>query len=230
MQPTELNRRNLTKAKKDRERAQLGLRIVHRHHKHETGNVVASPACRPPRSLVPASCQTLCNTASDTIADCGAKIALNVAIIARGEEKILRLRQAMGQGVSEHVQAMSAFDSLQALSNGEPEKTQCPICLGGLGSSRSFGDGATVAMIKCGHLFCRDCLRHYVSDCITRHRRGQCPSCRTFFDSTRDVVRVDPSRKEDQEAAIARREEAKRLVEDASRMLAESHGQLDPDM
>lgn len=230
MQPTELNRRKFTKAKRECERGRLGLRIVHRNHKHETGNVVASPACRPPRSLAPASCQTLCDTASAAIADCRSKLAQNLAVIARGEEKVRRFRPVMEKGVSEDVRAMSAFDSLQALSNGEPEETQCPICLGGLGTSRNFGDEATVAMIKCGHLFCRDCLRQYVGDCIARHRRGQCPSCRTFFDSTKDVVRVDPSRKEDQEAVIARRQQAKRLVEDASRMLAECHGVLDPEM
>ena len=108
-----------------------------------------------------------------------------------------RLREVAQKGVADSVAAMSAFESLQALSNGKPEQTCCCICLDYLGLGHEGLDArATISMTKCGHLYCRGCLH----GCMTSALSNNCPSCRKGFHPVRDIVHIDPTKTTDQAA------------------------------
>jgi hypothetical protein len=225
--PTSMNKNKLARAKKEYKKAKLGLRIVRARKTHSSANVVAVPSHRPYRTLAPSQSSALFATFTDTLEGCNAKIAESAAKMAHEKEKLNRLHVSSEKGVSEDVQAMSTFDSLQLLSHGEREKTQCVICLEPLGAVAENNGSGVVTMTKCGHLYCRYCLSHYMSG----NYRPQCPSCRKGFDPRRDLVHIDPSKDEDwRHTARKHRERAKTLVQEASKLLAESNGQLDPDM
>ena len=78
------------------------------------------------------------------------------ALISTEQRRISRYRQAAGkEGPLAGVTALSAFDSLQALSNGASESTSCCICLDILGSNDGGDDvearnTACISMTKCG--------------------------------------------------------------------------------
>jgi hypothetical protein len=76
-------------------------------------------------------------------------------LISTEQRKIGRYRQAAGKdGPDAGVTALSAFDSLQALSDGASESTSCCICLDFLGSNDGGDDDAKntacISMTKCG--------------------------------------------------------------------------------
>jgi SNF2 family DNA or RNA helicase len=182
----------------------------------------------PSRAFKSRSC--LFESLQETIDDSTVNIAVSNETISRELEKVERLRIVSERGISEEVQAMSAFDSLQALADGKQEKTRCPICLDYLGNGSKTRSGpGTIAMTKCGHLYCMDCLLDSVKHQNPHHSK-QCPSCRKEFDIKSDVVHVDPQKKEDDGYVQARRDEAKRIVKDAYRLLEASNGQLDHHM
>ena len=120
---------------------------------------------------------------------------------------------------------MSAVESLQALSDGDKDKTSCCICLDTLGSTHDEpAQAANISLTKCGHLYCRKCLR----DCINQHgfTNKNCPACRRPLSYREDVVHVNPSLKEEEKNG----EEHKGIVEEALELLSQKHGFLPPDM
>jgi hypothetical protein len=223
-----MSRKTLSKAKKKLERAKLGLKIVRSNHAFETGNIVMANAHTPSRLCKGRSC--VFESLQDTIDHSTVNIAVSNETVSRELKKVQHLRIVSERGISEEVQAMSAFDSLQALADGKQEKTHCPICLDYLGNgSKTRNEPGTIAMTKCGHLYCMDCLRDSVKHQNPYHSK-QCPSCRKEFEIKSDVVHVDPQKKEDGGNVHERRDEAKRIVKDAYRLLEASNGQLDPHM
>ena len=224
-----MSRQALSKAKKELERAKLGLKIVRPNHAFEVGNIVMANAYTPSRPFESRSC--MFESLQDTIAHSTVNIAISNETVSRELKKVQHLRIVSTRGISEEVQAMSAFDSLQALADGKKEKTHCPICLDYLGNGSKIrnNEPGTIAMTKCGHLYCMDCLRDSVKH-QNSNRSKQCPSCRKEFDIKSDVVHVNPQKKEDDDNGHERRDEAKRIVKDAYRLLEASNGQLDPHM
>lgn len=94
------------------------------------------------------------------------------------------------------------------------------MCLCPLGSDC---DGL-VSLTRCGHLFCKGCLEGYFASRTTSNT--SCISCRKPIRRSESVV-VDPSI-DDDEAAEEKRDEARYLVREASDMLEQSNGHLEP--
>jgi hypothetical protein len=147
--------------------------------------------------------------------------------------KLRQVESRQGQ-VSDDIQALTVFETLCALSNGEKDKTRCPVCLCNLGGSTDLPGGeqsSLVAMTNCGHLFCADCLKDYANNILKQGQHNMCcPSCRRAFDQKRPVVLVDPEKTSDRDELEERRERAKALVVKVARLLDESYGQLEPEI
>jgi Ring finger domain len=228
--PTDINHTKKRKAKKALTTAKLGLRIVRasKSNLDDRGVVRLMPSHSAYRTEAPKRCETLYQSARSTLDHCSRIIATSAATVASEERKLHRLCDVSQKGVEESVAAMSAFESLQALWNGEPEKTSCCICLDYLG----FGDEdsmttATISMTKCGHLYCRGCLR----DCMANPNNNHCPSCRKAFHPVNDIVHIDPKKTEDRTVFFAHNGPVMpRIVLEASHMLEESNGLLEPEM
>jgi hypothetical protein len=177
----------------------------------------------------------LCQDTATSLAQCNIEIKEKSDALHKGSQRVAKLRQVESRQVSQvsdYIQALTVFETLCALSNGEKDKTTCPVCLGNLGGSLDLPGGeqsALVAMTHCGHLFCADCLKEYADN---RLRQGQynmcCPSCRRSFDQKRPVLLIDPEITSDRDDLEQRRKQAKTLVLKVARLLDESNGQLEP--
>lgn len=142
-----------------------------------------------------------------------------------------RLKDVCQRHSTGAIATMSAFETLEALSNGNRELTNCSICLGYLGETTGTATvankEATISMTKCGHLFCRQCLNQHMGGMHYCH----CPECRKEITAAAgDVVYVDPSQHGDQAELRKRMKLAKNLVRQASHMLEESEGMLSAEM
>jgi len=141
------------------------------------------------RSEEPSSFEKLYYDSFSLIDDLSYTISTTNTTLSNEERKIRRLREAAGKdGYGSAVVSMSAFDSLQALSNGMVEATSCCICLDALGSNdgseTGSGNKASISMTKCGVSgFCRrrrlalpffKGSRLTVSLCFLFHFRSTC--------------------------------------------------------
>lgn len=174
--------------------------------------------------------------AATSLAQYDVEIKEKTDAIRDGSHRLARLRRKerrQGQ-VSDDIQALTVFEALCALSDGEKDKTRCPVCLCNLGESTESPRGeqsALVAMTNCGHLFCADCLKDYANNRVSQGQHNICcPSCRRAFDQKRPVVLVDPEKTSDRDALEKRRKRAKALVVKVARLLDESFGQLEPEI
>jgi superfamily II DNA or RNA helicase len=230
--PCDTSKKNEIAAKKAYKTAELGLRIFSKD-KSRAGHVSCTRGFGNLRDVRPKSFAALYESAKLLTEDQTGKLAVNMGIKAHEDKLVQRFGSVMGSSeLSQEVQSLSAFDALQALRNGEAEKTKCPICLGPLGCS-----GGKLKLTRCGHLFCISCLDEFQQTAQGRMlhlpNQGQltapCPSCRKPV-AFAEVMRVDPERTADQEASEKRRLDAKSLVHEASQMLEKSNGQLDPHL
>lgn len=229
--PTIASQQELSSAKKRLEKARGGLRIFYRKSENDC-NVVLSESLRV-RSLTPASCSTVFQDFSKSKPSCDEEIVRNKTLLRIKRKQLVRLELASKNRIDGRVETMSAFETLQALSSDMQEQTLCPICLGHLGNNDkddNTHDSSMVAMIKCGHIFCLGCLEGYVESRHTDGVESPCPNCRKAFCIQNEVIRVDPAKTTDKEILVSKRNEAKRFVLEASRMLDESNGQLDAHM
>jgi SNF2 family DNA or RNA helicase len=66
------------------------------------------------------------------------------------------------------------YDYLKKTIDNIKKKSEniCPICLDDIWATECESD---VAITKCGHLFCYDCINEYISDC----KIIKCPTCNT---------------------------------------------------
>lgn len=221
-------------AKKELECAKWGLRIVDERRQGILHVAIAS-ALTSRRTLQPAKSHNLFTTVEKERRECSDVIRKNNRTIESCSQKIDTLKLKATRGVSREVEAMSAFEVLDALANGQAEKTQCPICLGQLGESNESGHQADsnqpglVAMTKCGHLYCSSCLRDYVKQTPHASGRPPCPSCRKQV-HPEEVMWVDPSKTGERDILLERRREAKEIVKAAADLLETSNGQLTPHM
>lgn len=186
-----------------------------------------SPSHAPYRNETPRRWHLLYASANSTIDMCSSIVTATASTMSTEERKMCRLREVAQKVVAGGVECTSAFQSLQALSEGLPEKTSCCICLDYLGSAdEDSGSTATISMTVCGHVYCRSCLK----ECMVNPIKNPCPSCRRDFHPLHDVVHIDPKKSVDRAAFVSRSEAAKTIVREASRMLEESHGLLEPEM
>lgn len=225
--PSTASNRKVSAAKKAHEKVLKGLRIVLRsagvpYHLRAS---VPSGISREAESRTDIS-RTVCKS----VDQCNRTIVA----LEEGRQKVSQLRRRLSRQVPEGIAKLSVFDILCALSQGENDKTMCPICLCHLGVSvDTNGDErkALVAMTHCGHVFCASCLK----DAAEKRQRPvytamQCPSCRRPIEQSRPVIMVDTEKTEDRDLLVKRRQEAKSLVQRVAKLLDESNGQLDPQI
>ena len=217
------NKRKETQARKAFERAQKGLHIFDKSS-FVSGHVKTYPAFGNIRDVLPRYATSQIDSSTEQIVEATQVIAENLAERENELAVVKRLQARVGDNISDKVQSLSAFEDLQALKNGESDKTSCPLCFGPL------GDGGKVAMTRCGHLFCAGCWEEYADRKVAEGRpKPPCMTCRKEV-NLRELVTVDPACTADQEAYERRRAKARKLVQKAASMLQDSNGQLEPDL
>ncbi len=227
--PSKANYSALLDARKRLNLAQEGLRIV-TDDKQDIRHAILSKPVGPYRSLLPRYSHDLINANLRSVANLCEHIVLMDSSILEQTKVVERLKPALKRNVKQDVAQMSAFETLEALRTGNLEKTQCPICLGILGSEKSLASHempTLIAMISCGHLFCTDCLVHHCKEKLHNHQPTTCPNCRKQFSLKGDVMYIDNQLKDEEDLIAKERETAKQIVREASKMLESSNGQLD---
>lgn len=174
MKPTSDATTQRKKANEAYKNAQLGLKIVSPSAARSVvGDVVMKSARGEWRPSDSDSYHSLLVSSTALVDDLSRRVVATNTAISTEERKIGRFRLACGkEGYGAAVTAMSAFESLQALSNGNAEATSCCICLDVLGSNAGDATGAAdtafIAMTKCGvsipALFSFDCTSFAVSE------------------------------------------------------------------
>ena len=227
--PTEINFLNQEKASKALKLAQLGLRIVHtgvsRRHETVIGTVKIAPACGPYRTVVPRWYEVMHGRLRDRINGCNDKVYSLSSTIRHEQHSINRFSNILEReitGSDEAIKATSAFEKLSALASGKQNETHCCICLDFLGSNCNDCPNAvaTIAMIDCGHLYCRPCL----AGC-----QRVCPTCRRPFNFATDVSYIDLTKTFDRDEALLQQKENERQeLREAYQRLQENEGLMDP--
>ena len=227
--PTEINHVNQERAAKALKLAQLGLRIVHTNKSHDkvTGTIRILPACDPYRTAVPRWYETMHGRLRDLIHDSTGKIYSLLETIQTEQITVDRLSNVLEREnnvTDEAIRATSAFEKLNALANGNQHETHCCICLDYLGNN-CHGcpeTSATIAMIDCGHLYCRQCL----VSC-----RSVCPTCRRPFNFATNVSYIDLTKTTVHDGLVLqRKEKEKQELRDAYQMLQENRIVMDPTL
>lgn len=227
--PTEHNRLSKRKARTALKSAMMGLKIVFKSK--APGDISISLAHGGFRSTGPSCSLELHDKLDTEVKRLTSSIKNYEMIIANEERKLQRYRRTAGKDFNSALTAMSAFETLQALSNDDTESTTCCICLDALGTNCELNNGSgndqtvvSISMTKCGHLYCKSCLSSYMD----QNNRHQCPSCRKELRQS-DIVFIDPSKKDISVSSEARKN-AKEYILRASRELEASHGCLSPFM
>ena len=86
-----------------------------------------------------------------------------------------------------------------------------------------------VALTRCGHLSCSECLNHWIESRGGANQNIMCVECRKPV-LPNQIVRVDPSRSADEDRLQKRQDEAKSLIVKAAEMLDKNNGQLEPKL
>jgi len=158
------------------------------------------------------------------IAESSDRLAKNLNIINRQEKTIKSMERKMELNVAgTGVENLNTIDGLQALKNGEADKTNCPICFDNLGEG-DHSDGK-VALTRCGHMSCKSCLKKWMDQKEAEGSNVSCIECRKpiRFDQ---LIFVDPKKVEERHFE-SRKKKAQVLVSQAARMLEENYGQLE---
>lgn len=228
--PCDANRKKEATTKKVYERAQRGLCIYGSRNKNkQEGHVNCCDAFGQIRDINPLYAYSLIASKESHIANATRIIAESLGSQHREAEQVKRLTQAqVSNRVSAEVLSLSTFEALQALKDGEADKTQCQVCREPLGNG--FDSNGKVSLTRCGHLFCAGCWKEHVRVKTAEGRlRTPCPACRKEVVSDQ-ILTVDPARTADKEALEEKRAKARMLVQEASSMLEESNGRLEPHL
>lgn len=126
--PCPVNKKREVETRKALHQAQLGLRIRFGNSSGSTSSpslsVARSRALGPTRSVVPRSSQAMIESCSRNIAQSSFPMERNAARLDAGKKTIARLMPALNTGLlSQEVAQLSAFDTLEALKDGELKKT-----------------------------------------------------------------------------------------------------------
>ena len=221
--PCEVNERNLSKAKLVYKKSKLGLRILDKRN-HRSGQVLCSSAFGQFRGSGPKTSGEILGETLREIAESSDRLAKNLNIINRQEKTIKSMERKMELNVAgTGVENLNTIDGLQALKNGEADKTNCPICFDNLGEG-DHSDGK-VALTRCGHMSCKSCLKKWMDQKEAEGSNVSCIECRKpiRFDQ---LIFVDPKKVEERHFE-SRKKKAQVLVSQAARMLEENYGQLE---
>eukprot|EP00531_Pseudo-nitzschia_arenysensis_P006309 CAMPEP_0116154918 /NCGR_PEP_ID=MMETSP0329-20121206/22033_1 /TAXON_ID=697910 /ORGANISM="Pseudo-nitzschia arenysensis, Strain B593" /LENGTH=807 /DNA_ID=CAMNT_0003651923 /DNA_START=167 /DNA_END=2590 /DNA_ORIENTATION=- len=221
--PCEINERNLAKARVAFKKSKLGLRILDKSN-HRPGQVLCLRAFGQFRGSNPKTCMDLYNGTMREIEEAAARLVENENIINQQEKTIKTMERKMELNVAgTGVENLNTIDGLQALKNGEADKTTCPICVENLGEGED-SDGK-IALTRCGHMSCKACLKKWMDQKEAEGRNVSCIECRKpiRFDQ---LIFVDP-KKVDRHHFESRKQKAQVLVRQAAKMLEENYGQLE---
>jgi hypothetical protein len=224
--PTDVNQETFRYAKEKNERVKRGLIVITKSISKSIDHdwdVVLQPAYLDPRTDMNLLDGMLISQSEECIKSSSYCINSQAGDITSLEKKLAKYKQALENHISDDVTAMSAFEAIQAMQKrDESQLPDCSICLMTLGDNAVATSTANISMTKCGHLFCRCCLLGLFAHQNSSH----CPCCRKEL-STNDIVHIDPAKDVDN---VERSKKAKTIVREASRMLEQSNGQLEPSM
>ncbi|CAJ1942990.1 unnamed protein product [Cylindrotheca closterium] len=221
--PCRMSTQRLGDAKRRYRMAKLGLRIFSLGC-GDSGHVQCTNAQGPIRSVTPSTAQGLVSGAWDRIRDSSNYLKSNYSMVQLKERQLGEMKKQIGKGVNELIKNMTTVEVLEALKTGQSEKTLCPICFETHGTG-----GGLVALTRCGHLSCMDCMTSWIQQKETRMQTPSCIECRKPI-SYDQLVFVDPKKTGDQDELEKRRVEAKTLVQQAAEMLDNNHGHLEPHL
>jgi hypothetical protein len=179
------------------------------------------------RSVSPRVSDSLFFSITKQVEEATAVLAANRPTIEQAKAQLKRLETRVENGVSQHVESLNTFETLQALKMGQPEKTLCPICYDSLG--QSHGSGGRVSLTRCGHLACEACLEHWMEQKEQQREALTCVECRKQILRSQ-VLCVDPEKTDDQAEFQKRQSKAKSLIQQAAEMLEANDGQLEPHL
>ena len=155
----------LKKAKKVLTNIRKGLRLVtgtgaplvmEEQIREEAGTdiafIVVAKAAGQLRSSTPRKASTLVASTQSIIAESTTSIFESREIISKAKHVLHQLNRVVNNGkVSVEIQKLSAYEILEALTDGQLGKTQCCICLDELGGTTSSSNSANITMLKvCG--------------------------------------------------------------------------------
>ena len=220
--PSSWTMRALTIAKREFKVAKLGLRIFTQERK-SIGHVGCVKALGPLRNAAPATASSLFDTTAREVKDARSLLAEQMPKVLRKRKTIDQLKAKMKSGVSWNVCQLTTVEGLRALKDGKADQNLCPICYESLGH-----DGSLVALTRCGHMCCKECMLIWMQEKEQRGERPSCIECRKHVRYDQ-LVTVDP-RKADNECSEGRREKAKSLVQQAAAALDSNRGQLPPHL
>jgi hypothetical protein len=225
--PCLLTQRKVSKATKEFQEAQIGLRIAGKE-RYYAGQVLGARAFdNNIRSVSPRVSDSLFFSITKQVEEATAVLAANRPTIEQAKAQLKRLETRVENGVSQHVESLNTFETLQALKMGQPEKTLCPICYDSLG--QSHGSGGRVSLTRCGHLACEACLEHWMEQKEQQREALTCVECRKQILRSQ-VLCVDPEKTDDQAEFQKRQSKAKSLIQQAAEMLEANDGQLEPHL
>lgn len=191
--------------------------------KRETQHVVGRRALGTVRDVAPRTFNRLLDATKKAITESTETANLCQKEVLRLEREINRLLRTVKNGISDRVEKLNTFESLQALERGDTEMTFCPICHDALGNSDS---NKVVALTRCGHLTCRKCLQYWMQTREDMLRSCLCVECRKPV-LREQVVFVDPGKQDDHQAFKDKQEVAKALIIQAANRLENNDGRLE---
>mmetsp|Transcript_21494 Transcript_21494/g.52992 ORF Transcript_21494/g.52992 Transcript_21494/m.52992 type:complete len:550 (-) Transcript_21494:10032-11681(-) len=235
--PCGMSTQKLGDAKRQYRTAKLGLRIFS-HGSGDSGHVQCTKALGPIRSVTPSTAQGLVSGAWERIQGSSAYLKSNYSMVQQKGRQLEEMKKQIGKGVKANIKKMTTVEALVSLKNqaqlgetlqykkdhGIEDAPLCPICFETHGSA-----GGIVALTRCGHLSCKDCMTSWIQQKETRMQTPSCIECRKPI-SYDQLVFVDPKKTGDQEELEKRRVEAKTLVQQAAEMLDNNHGHLEPHL
>ncbi|KAL7547448.1 hypothetical protein ACHAWF_010744 [Thalassiosira exigua] len=229
--PCVANKRLEADARKTLEAAKLGLRMRFGEaasFSSSSGDVFVTQALGFLRGQAPRTSRAMIDSSYSTVARSTEQLEMTAARIAKAEQTLDRLKASLGKNCSRN--ASTAFEILEALSEGKFDETSCAICLGSLGGSMSSRSAAepAIAMLSCGHFYCVCCVEEHIQSRIGENQQIQCPTCRRGV-SPVDLILIDHTKNDDEEQN-AMRKEAKDQIHEARKLLESSDGIITGDL
>jgi SNF2 family DNA or RNA helicase len=228
--PTKVTHQNLKSATKQYNQAMLGLRIA-MTNPNAGAHVLLGPTRGPCRSWNQSSARGYREDFASTILESTGDLEKHVLLLEEEREKMTRYQRATE--IPEEVRQNSAYETLVALSENDFAHTWCPICMDHLGATKlnhTQSKSGIISLTHCGHLYCQLCLDNYVSARRLAHQQTPCPTCRKSLDVADGVIAVDPNLSSELDDMKQKRLEAKQIIQQASKMLETSNGQLEAAM
>jgi len=177
----------------------------------------------PIRGSAPPTATSLFAATAKEVKETGAILAEQLPLLLRKQRALDQLKMKISDGVHGNISQLTTVEALRALKEGKTDQNFCPICYESLGHDRSL-----VALTRCGHMSCEECMLHWIEEKERRGERSSCIECRKPVRRDQLVI-VDPNKK-DEKCSEQQREKAKSLVQEAAAVLDSNRGQLPPHL